>query len=61
LEDNHVDFAVIQALAGQSEKDSTITYIHPQGPAVIAAVNVIEKLLNGTDASKPKHKNIKKQ
>ncbi len=30
LEDAHTDFAVIQALAGHSERKGTISYIHPQ-------------------------------
>lgn len=46
LEDAGTDFAVIQALAGQSEKASTIEYIHPQSPAIAAAVAKIEALLN---------------
>lgn len=47
MQDRGVDFAVIQALAGQSEKASTITYIHPQSPAIAAAVSSIEALLTG--------------
>jgi integrase len=46
LEDAHTDFAVIQALAGHSERKSTISYIHPQSPAIQAAVSRIEELLN---------------
>lgn len=45
LEDTNTDFAVIQALAGQSERASTINYIHPQSPSILAAVNKIEGIL----------------
>jgi integrase len=54
LDDNNIDFAVIQALAGQEEKESTISYIHPQSPAISAAVNMIESLLNGSLAETKK-------
>lgn len=47
LEDQQTDFAVIQALAGQSTKAATISYIHAQSPAITAAVNTIETLLTG--------------
>ena len=46
LEDAKTDFAVIQALAGQSERTSTFNYIHPQSPAILAAVGKIEELLS---------------
>jgi integrase len=47
LEDRGIDFAVIQALAGQSEQQSTINYIHAQSPAKAAAVAAIEEILAG--------------
>ena len=47
LEDAHTDFAVIQALSGQSTQSATISYIHPQSPSIAAAVNIIETLLTG--------------
>lgn len=47
LEDAHTDFAVIQALSGQSTQSATISYIHPQSPSVTAAVGTIEALLTG--------------
>ena len=43
----HTDFAVIQALSGQSTQSATISYIHPQSPSVTAAVGTIEALLTG--------------
>jgi integrase len=50
LQDRGVDFAVIQALAGQSERSSTIQYIHPQSPSISAAVGAIEALLSGENS-----------
>jgi integrase len=47
LEDSGADFAVIQALAGQSTQQATIAYIHPQSPAIASAVGSIEALLTG--------------
>ena len=47
LEDAHTDFAVIQALSGQSTQSATILYIHPQSPSIAAAVGSIEVLLTG--------------
>ncbi len=47
LEDAGIDFAVIQALSGQSTQAATIAYIHPQSPAVASAVSSIEALLTG--------------
>lgn len=56
LEDKGIDFAVIQALAGQSEQASTIKYIHAQSPAITAAVNSIETLLTGKSDEKNEEK-----
>ena len=47
LQDANTDFAVIQALSGQSTQAATIAYIHPQSPAITAAVDTIEALLVG--------------
>ena len=49
LEDKGVDFAVIQALSGQSTQAATISYIHAQSPAIAAAVGSIEALLTGKE------------
>ena len=49
LEDTGTDFAVIQVLAGQSERSSTIKYIHPQSPSIDTAVGKIEFLLTGKE------------
>ena len=56
LEDQKTDFAVIQALAGQSTQAATISYIHPQSPAISAAVNSIETLLTGKTEKQSKEK-----
>jgi integrase len=47
LEDAHTDFAVIQALSGQSTQSATISYMHLQSPSIAAAVGTIEVLLTG--------------
>ncbi len=47
LDDVHTDFAVIQSLSGQSTQAATISYIHPQSPSIVAAVNSIDALLTG--------------
>ena len=52
LEDAKTDFAVIQALAGQSSQDATITYIHAQSPAIKAAVDVINNILSPAEEEK---------
>jgi integrase len=57
LEDAKTDFAVIQSLAGQSERSSTIQYIHPQSPSIATAVGVINALLS--DEPKKRKKNTK--
>lgn len=59
LEDRGIDFAVIQALAGQSEQQSTIHYIHPQSPAKSAAVAIIEEILTGKPLVKTESKKNK--
>lgn len=53
LQDGGADFAVIQALAGQSEKSATIQYIHAQSPAIQRAVEAVESLITGTPIGTP--------
>lgn len=47
LQNNNVSFTIIQAVGGQSEKESTIGYLHVHNPEMIKAAKVLDDVFTG--------------